>query len=66
MKLKGWNRFFYSSLFVFRAGAMAFRDLLAGSAMAAALGGTAISRLGKFAVRPNAGLRHGAPEEAIA
>jgi len=34
--------------------------------MAAALAGTAISRFGKFAVRPNAGLRHGAPKEAVA
>jgi hypothetical protein len=34
--------------------------------MASALAGTAISRFGQFAVRPNAGLRHGAPEEAVA
>jgi hypothetical protein len=40
--------------------------LLAGSAVAAALTGTAISRLGEFAVRPNAGLSHGAPEKTIA
>lgn len=40
--------------------------LLAGSAVAAALAGTAISRLGQFAVRSDAGLRHGAPEKAVA
>jgi hypothetical protein len=34
--------------------------------MAATLTGTAIPRLGKFAVRPNAGLCHGAPKKAIA
>jgi hypothetical protein len=33
--------------------------------MATTLTGTAISRLGKFAIRPNAGLRHGAPEKAV-
>jgi hypothetical protein len=40
--------------------------LLACATVAATLTGTAISRLGQFAVRPNAGLSHGAPEQAIA
>jgi len=34
--------------------------------VAAALTGAAISRLGKLAVRPDAGLRHGTPEKAVA
>jgi hypothetical protein len=40
--------------------------LFAGSAVAATLAGTAISWLGQFAIRPNAGLSHGAPEKTIA
>ena len=40
--------------------------LLAGPTVAATLAGAAISRLGQFAVRPNAGLSHGAPEKAVA
>jgi hypothetical protein len=44
----------------------AVRELLAGSAMAATLAGTAISRLSQFAVWANAGLRHGAPKQAVA
>ena len=46
--------------------ALSLCGLLACSAVAATLAGTAISRLGQFAVRANAGLRHGAPEKTIA
>ena len=39
--------------------------LLAGSAMAAAVGRAAVAGLSHLAVRPNAGLSQGAPEEAV-
>jgi hypothetical protein len=60
----GWSRRYLFQPFVFWL--TIFARLLAGSAMAATLTRTAISRFGKFAVRPNAGLRHGAPKEAVA
>ena len=57
----------YSSHSCFGCGRLArVRELLAGSAVAAAFTGTTISWLGQFAVRPNAGLCHGAPEKAVA
>src|SRR5579864_5181421 len=56
----------YSSHSCFSLPILRSRELLAGSAVAATLAGTAISRLGQFAIGANAGLRHGAPEKAIA
>src|SRR5258708_8872568 len=39
--------------------------LLAGPAVAAAVARTAVSRLSQLAIRPDAGLSHGTPEEAV-
>ena len=55
----------YSSHLCFCLAIARVRELLACSAVAATFAGTAISRLGKFAVRADAGLRHGAPEKAV-
>jgi hypothetical protein len=41
-------------------------SLLAGAAMATAVTGAAITGLSQLAVRADAGLRHGAPEKAVA
>ena len=56
----------YSSHSFFCLTIARVRELLTRSAVAATLAGTAISGFGQFAVRPDAGLCHGAPEETIA
>src|SRR5215813_6781611 len=48
-----------------RSSPLSLRRSFAGAAVAAAIAGAAVARLGQLAIRADTGLRHAAPEQAV-